>query len=323
MRGNIAHAGPTNWTRSLVWFVIVWSLTPLNQLLLVAIGMLVCLPGVDRLAAKRGWRSYGLLVYGGASLVAVCRVRYLFVHHAIFLVPPVIYMLADATPPKAGEGLFRSSSARVRAATFLCLTAIVSLYMAYAIRYGYMIKGIRALSRETVGSMMSTVPDLQVRSGNLLDNIIGPSQWVLPDWNERIAFAVGKIRQKYHVQTLMIWGVAPAVYPLTHMTPATRDTIAGPVKEGTLRTYYTERLLADLHANPPDLFIDAVCRGMRRFDMTENDSYESVPELREFVDNNYALVATLPVIKGSKPVRFFLRRSPAAAHDASGSRQGH
>lgn len=61
-----------------------------------------------------------------------------------------------------------------------------------------------------------------------------------------------------------------------------------------------------------DLFIDAVGKGLLRLDLTESDGYQSVPELREFIDNNYTLVETLPVIKGSKPVRFFLRRSSGA-----------
>jgi hypothetical protein len=52
---------------------------------------------------------------------------------------------------------------------------------------------------------------------------------------------------------------------------------------------------------------------MRRFGLSERDGYESVPELREFVDNNYTLVETLPVIKGSKPVRIFLRKSSLSA----------
>lgn len=81
------------------------------------------------------------------------------------------------------------------------------------------------------------------------------------------------------------------------------------MKQGPLRTYYMTRLLSDLRASSPDLFIDAIGRGMLRFDLNESDGYESVPELRDFVDNNYTLVEILPVIKGSKPVRFFLRRS--------------
>ena len=156
---------------------------------------------------------------------------------------------------------------------------------------------------------MKSVPDLRVRSTRLLDNVIGPRDWVFPDWNERIASAVETLRQTYSIHSLMIWGLAPGVYVLTDIPPATRYSVAEPAKHGPLQIYFATRLMGDLRTSNPDLFIDTVCRGMRRFDLTESDGYESVPELHEFIDNNYTLVETLPVIKGSKPVRLFLRRA--------------
>jgi hypothetical protein len=66
-----------------------------------------------------------------------------------------------------------------------------------------------------------------------------------------------------------------------------------------------------LHANPPDLFIDAVVRGAAIWPQwTENDGYESDPELRKFIDDNYVLVYELVMVKGAKPVRFFALRGP-------------
>ncbi len=46
-------------------------------------------------------------------------------------------------------------------------------------------------------------------------------------------------------------------------------------------------------------------------DWTENDGYESDPELRKFIDENYILVDQLTLVKGAKPVPFFARRQPS------------
>ena len=325
IKGNVAYAGGASWSRVLVYFLLVFVVTPLNQLLVVGVSLVIYTTlgkQSSSLPNQRNWVKWALLVYAGASLFAVCRVQYLFPHHAIFLVPPVTYIIADL----ASHGLASWGEGWTSRKTAILVVAFVPalvLYSAYIVRYGHMIEAIRRISRETDASRMEVIPDLHVRSAGLLDNIVGPSDWVIPDWNERIASTVETIRQTHSVHSLMIWGLAPGVYVLTDMVPATRYSVAEPARSGTLQTYYTGRLMGDLRSSNPDLFIDTVCRGMRRFDMTETDGYESVPELREFVDKNYTLVATLPVIKGSKPVRFFLRRSPAAAHDASGSRQGH
>jgi hypothetical protein len=44
---------------------------------------------------------------------------------------------------------------------------------------------------------------------------------------------------------------------------------------------------------------------------TEDDGYESDPELRKFIDENYVLVDELTLQPGAKPVRFFARRTAA------------
>ena len=311
VRGNVVHAGSTNWARSIALFVLVFLLTPLNQLLLISIGLLACLGEVKQESAAQRWKTFGIGMYAIGSLFAVCRVQRLYPHHAIFLVPPMIYMLADLISRNAGWRHAWHSSARLRAAMVLFAAAIVFLYGAYAVRYAYMIKGIRSLSRQSITAMMATVPDMQAPSDKLLDTAIGQRQWVLPDWNERIAFTVREIQHKFDIQSLTIWGVAPAVYALTGIPPSTRYAVVTPVKAGSLRNYYVAHLLSDLRASPPDLFVDVVSNAMRRSDFTEEDGYESVPELREFIDDNYTLVETLPVVRGSKPVRFFVRRSSA------------
>jgi len=314
VRGNAVYAGEASWARMLIYSVLVFVVTPLNQLLLVGIALFIgTVVGKQRsqLSNHQKWVTYSLLVYAGASLFAVCRVQYLFPHHAIFLVAPVTYIVADLVAHELAGWTEDYSSRTKWRGTLLAvvLAPIFALYVAYSVRYIYMIQGIRQMSNESDVSRARRIPDLEVRSGKLLDNVIGPSHWFVPDSNERIAAAVAKLESTHQVHSLMIWGVASGVYVLTGIPPATRYSTGEPVKQGPLRTYYMTRLLSDLRASSPDLFIDAIGRGMLRFDLNESDGYESVPELRDFVDNNYTLVEILPVIKGSKPVRFFLRRS--------------
>ena len=326
VRGNAVYAGEASWARMLIYSVLVFVVTPLNQLLLVGIALLIgTAAGKQRslLSNDQKWITCALLVYAGASLFAVCRVQYLFPHHAIFMVAPVSYIIADLAAPALATWTedWRSRAKRKGALLAVVLAPVLALYVAYAVRYVDMIKAIRQLPRGPDATRASMIPDLHVRSDKFLDNVIGPSRWFVPDSNERIAAAVANLERTHPVHSLMIWGVAPGVYVLTGMSPATRYSTGEPVKQGPLRTYYMTRLLGDLRASRPDLFIDAVGRGMLRFDLNESDGYESVPELREFVDSNYTLVETFPIIKGSKPVRFFLRRSSASNAPAT-LRQG-
>jgi hypothetical protein len=48
---------------------------------------------------------------------------------------------------------------------------------------------------------------------------------------------------------------------------------------------------------------------------TEDDGYESNPQLRKFIDDDDVLIDELTLVKGTKPVRFFARRDPASPLD--------
>jgi hypothetical protein len=197
--------------------------------------------------------------------------------------------------------------------------AVCAIYSAYAVRYGYMLLALERLSasRSTLTQHeLDVVPEYHVREDGLLNICIGPRQWELPDWNERISVVVRNLERSYGVQSMAIWGWAPGVYVLTGMPPATRYSVT-PIetKAGPLSLFYRDRLMADLRSHPPDLFIDAVGRGMLVFNFTEQDGYELLPDLRKFIDDNYVLVDQQPVIKGSKPVRFFVRRELVTVAD--------
>ena len=134
------------------------------------------------------------------------------------------------------------------------------------------------------------------------------------DSNERIATVVRDIQETHPVRSLAIWGWAPGVYVLTGIVPATRDSVTYyQISQGPMQKYYRARFLGDLREKPPDLFIDAVAPDAFMWrGWTENDGYESDPQLRKFIEDNYILVDELTLVKGAKPIRFFARREPAS-----------
>ena len=142
VRGNVAYAGGASWSRILIYSVLVFVVTPLNQLLLVSSG-LVIYSVVGRHSPQfsdRGkWVTYALLVYGGSSLFAVCRVQYLYPHHAIFLVPPVTYIVADMASQDLPSWAERWSATKVAILVVAFVPALAS-YAAYGGRYVYMIQ---------------------------------------------------------------------------------------------------------------------------------------------------------------------------------------
>ena len=104
------------------------------------------------------------------------------------------------------------------------------------------------------------------------------------------------------------------MYVLTGIPPATRDSdVAFVISPGPMQNYFRGCFLGDLCEKPPDLFIDAVAPGAFIWrDWTETDGFESDPQLRKFIEEDYILVDALTLIKGAKPVRFFARREPAS-----------
>lgn len=323
IRANLVYAGPPSFARSIVNVIVILLVPPINQLLVVGIGLVVLVSLADekpRFSATQRWALSGVVIYTGAALVAISRVTNLFPHHAIFLVAPMTYLVVDLLPVDGSRLMqdLRSPFKPRAVVLLLVLGSYVAIYTAYAVRYAYMVEGVFNLSHGLPSSTVSTanlVPELGVPKQSVLDLCIGPSHWVFPDSSERMAAVVQNIGKKYRIRSLTIWGWAPGVYVLTGLAPATRDSVITlELKEGPLQKYFRSRLLADLRANPPDLFIDAVSRGTFMWwpQWTEDDGYETIPEVREFIDKDYVLVETLSLKQGAKPVRFFVRREPAS-----------
>ena len=142
------------------------------------------------------------------------------------------------------------------------------------------------------------------------------------DLNDKLGAVIGKIRPSHPVRSLAIWGWAPSVYVLTGLPPAVRDVCnqAGVRTQPDLLGYYRHRFVRDMRSALPDLFIDAVAPGQILWNWKESDRYESNPELKNYIDDNYVLVDQLALVPGAKPVRFFARRENAAVQQQAPTR---
>jgi hypothetical protein len=125
----------------------------------------------------------------------------------------------------------------------------------------------------------------------------------------RIAEAVKDLAKDHPARSLAIWGWTPAVYVRTGIPPATRDAIGHYViTRGPFVSYFRKRFVRDLRDKMPDVFMDTVSSSQFLWFWSENDSYESDAELKDFVDRNYVLTRQLVLAPGSKAVRIFTRR---------------
>ena len=331
----LGFVGALSWATTLENLARVFVVTPVHQLLLVAAVGLALLDyssatGDIRLAFKgHRWAFSGLLVYAAAGLFTACRSNNFWPKHAIFFIPPMSYIAVllaawgmaallqqQLSPQRPKERMLLGLLFPL-----VLLTATVALYSAYIVRYVHKIRAIPELKRVEPDSVRLALPALDRRktdsndgSANLETTLVscaGPPNWDLPDeGKERMLAIVDEIRKTKPVRSLAIWGWEPGMYVLTGIPPATRDTITErAIDPGPLRHYFQTRYADDLRAYPPDLFIDTVAKGAFMWrEWTENDGYESNPELRRFIDDSYVLVGELVLVKGAKPVRFFARR---------------
>ena len=259
--------------------------------------------------------------------------------HAIFFIPPMTYLTALLAAwgitalirgSQSPQGLKSRMSIGLVGPAGSVGRGLDALYSAYVVRYIRKIQTVPVLLHLQPGSTATIVgrepPDQQSvgpddrRSSQRqsLAACIGSISWNLPDeGKERMLAIVVEIQKTRPVRSLAIWGWEPGMYVLTGIPPATRDTITErAIDPGPLRQYFQTRYVNDLRANPPDLFIDTVAKGAFMWrEWTESDGYESNPQLRKFIDDNYVLVDELALVKGAKPVRFFARRTTGAVQN--------
>ena len=312
-------------------FLSLFLFWPFSRSLLVAllgVGLLVYASrsgDILLLFKKRKWAFSGLLAYAGAALFAVCRSPYSFATYTIFLVPPMTYLAAAPFPDLADLRKSRQSPRQL----IFGLVLVLLFATIDGARYANMIRAIRELTHSQldwnprIAKVVPRVPEMDSNDRMakmkriLACATITPCFWVVEDSNERIAAVVRDIQKTRPVRSLQIWGWAPGVYVLTGLHPATRNAIAFHPPE-SMENYFGPRFLGDLRKKPPDLFIDAVAPDAFMWPgWTENDGYESDPQVRKFIEDNYILVDELTLVKGAKPIRFFARREPASQAVAS------
>jgi hypothetical protein len=328
IRSALAYAGPPSATGYIENFLLLFLVGPIRQPLLFALLVVGLLLRAFRagdillLFKNRKWACVGLLAYLGAALFAACRPRYPIGTYAMWLVPPMTYLAAGplrALPEIADLRKNRSSRHWV-------IFGLVLLLLFAAIdgaRYVNMVRAIRQLSHSQQERNPRIAKDVLPTPGtysdgrmsnvkHLLARLTAPCNWAAGDSNDRIAAVVRDIQKTHSVRSLAIWGWAPGVYVLTGIPTSTRYPIAPVgVKDAPTQKYYWARFLGDLRERTPDLFIDAVAPDAFMWrDWTENDSYESDPQLRKFIEDNYILVDELRLVKGAKPIRFFARQEP-------------
>jgi hypothetical protein len=289
--GNLAYAGPPNWTRTLAhldWLAAPVGLVPLVLTGVLAVALFVYSRSKSNtlgLSWKERWLFGNLLLYGGAALFAVSRPSTFFPHYTTLALHPITY-LGTALLPGMAPLLDFKRHTRLKIAYALVSTVVVLIVAAR------IFSGISA-AKASIGG--------------------GQSE---PDSNDRIAGVIENLKNSRRVSSIAIWGWEPGVYVLTGIPPATRDAIGHfVISRGPLQGYFRKRFVNDLRSKMPDLFIDAVAPGAFMWYWSQNDGYESDGELKDFVDKNYVEVAELSFMKvnasskaPAKPVRFFARR---------------
>ena len=243
--------------------------------------------------------------------------------YAMWILPPIIYL---ATAPLSSLPEVADLRKSLRSPLRLLFVVLVLLFATIdGARYANMVAAIRGLSRSRPDWNLRIAKDVPHAPDGIarvrVKDVLAPRFWVVGDSNERIAAVVREIQRTHPVRSLAIWGWAPGVYVLTEIPPATRDAIGFPaINPGPLQGYFRARFVSDLRVKMPDLFIDAVAPDAFMWrGWTENDGYESDPQLRKFIEDNYILVDQLTLVKGAKPIRFFARRELASqSHQSPG-----
>ena len=322
---NLAFAGPLSFTYIFVHLVMLLS-SPLLQLLFLGTAVAVYSFGNNNhllLSARERWILAGVLIYLCSGLFAAARVTHLFGHHANFIIMPMTYVIAGV----ASRSVFvPSEHGRKRNRLLIGIAAIffvatLTLYAVYVAQYIRMVGTLYGRAAPSIqGVAASKAPsEFQAKSErhdttqatSHANWLLGSMPLHLADADERIVAVVQRIRRLRSVRTACVWGWQPGVYVLANIPPSTRYTDMNfIISRGPVQKFFMTNFLSDFREKPPDLFIDTVVPGAfpASVDWTERDGYESEPELKKYIDENYVLAEQLTLVKGEKPVRFFLRK---------------
>jgi hypothetical protein len=90
---------------------------------------------------------------------------------------------------------------------------------------------------------------------------------------------------------MAIWGWMPRYFVETGALLGTRDSLSQfQIETRVFQSYYRERYLADMLANRPEFFLDAVAPGSFRYKDRATQGHETFPALSALLDRDYKLV---------------------------------
>ncbi len=281
--GNLAYAGSFSiirFSKHLASALFLSEMLPLTSCGAFAFVLYLYIrlgKSAKALTGRIGATSWILAIYLLVTLFAVARPAYFFLHYTVFLLFPASCLI-----------------------TSLLWSAIPHLT-----------QRLQSLLSLVAKSGLALIATIYVIS--LALQAFNQSQLPrTPDASEKIAAVILRLKSSNGANSLAIWGWTPGVYVDSGMPPATRDAIGHfVISKSSSQTYFRHRFVTDMRRSSPDIFVDSVAPGAFTWTWNAEDSFESDPALRDFVQQEYVLASEVALSPGAKPVRVFLRRSLA------------
>ena len=265
IRDNLEYMGTgLSWSTVLAQLGRIASITWQVPAFAVA-ALLLALVGLRRRPTPLFWVA---AVSTLAAVYAVVAPRHSFFHYVLFVLPPLTLLAAVAI-----VGLWNSSTTPRGRVLLLAMILGLGGAGAAALR-------LRCEPPANLGHLAR-------------------------DWRAPHSLLARHIR---HVATagdrLTVWGWTPHLHVETALAQGTRDAHTFRQMEPSPRrdTFYRPRFLADLRAQRPTFFVDAVGPTSFGFPDRPGNAHETFPELREFIAQHYVFV------KDYMSARLYMRR---------------
>jgi hypothetical protein len=258
MLGMILFAKPPMRPDAFLWFSLGWAI-------LMLMGVLALAGARHRSAPWRLWAflAYALVLLGLAFLTVTSPQRN-YPHYLLFL--PVVMGLV-----------------------------VVALLGVLAGKLG--------LTRQLTGALAMGVIFLIGVGPMVIARFQSPNSWagLAEKWAEEKpgAIATRILKASGGEGRLCVWGYNPTYYSETGMVQATRLSTSGALfNENPLKPFFLRTYIDDLQRNRPLVFVDAVAPD--QFVMMtkrEEHGHEQVPEVRDFVAENYTLIEEIDGVR--------------------------
>ena len=268
----------------------------LSMMLLTAVGFIYWMPRYKlwtRDAILKLIFSTLLLM---VSVYCVVRPGFSFAHYSFFLLWPIATL--------AGSVLLAPNSGHISKGGILIGIIVASLLLASGA--GFWETKLNPLERFAFPLRSWKLPGLLevagiediFASGNLLSIDNAPGQRVF------------------------VWGWMAQYYLYANLTPAVRDIINHKqIDEGSLTSYFQERLISDLMHDPPDYVVDAVANRSFRYSNSVTEGLSSIPKIHKFIREEYTLMSDST--NGVDCSKIYARNSIAKIHRARYARVGN